>query len=195
MRIVVVNHLTLDGVMQAPGRPDEDTRGGFTAGGWATQARDQQPLIEAIGERMGTPGGGMLLGRRSYEGMLTQWNKVGGPFADGLNATPKYVASRNPDTELEWPNSTLLSGDLPSVVADLKKEPGGNLVMMGSGELIRALLPDDLIDEFLLMVHPLILGSGTRLFGNGAGPAPLSLVETQTTSDGVVLLTYRSPPS
>jgi dihydrofolate reductase len=195
MRIVVVNHLTLDGVMQGPGRPDEDTRGGFTAGGWAARAQDQQPLIEAIGERMGTPGGGMLLGRLSYEGMLRQWNNVGGRFADGLNATLKYVASRNPDTELEWPNSKLLSRDIPSAVAALKKEPGGNLVIMGSGELIRSLLPDNLIDEFLLMVYPLILGSGTRLFGNGAGPSPLSLAATQTTADGVVLLTYRSPPS
>ena len=105
MRIVVINHVTLDGVMQGPGRPDEDTRDGFTQGGWAEPGNDPA-MLEAIGERMGKPDGGLLLGRRSYEDMLSTWNARGGPFKDGLNAARKYVASSRPTTQLEWPNST-----------------------------------------------------------------------------------------
>ncbi|HWH96227.1 MAG TPA: dihydrofolate reductase family protein [Baekduia sp.] len=163
MRIVVINHITLDGVMQSPGRADEDTRNGFRHGGWAAAAHDQQ-VIDKIGEYMGKPDGGMLLGRRTYEDMLSTWNERGGPFKEGLNAAAKYVASGSSATELRWPNSTLLHGNVPAAVAALKEKPGGDLVIMGSGELIRSLLPDGLIDEFLLIVHPLVLGSGHRLF-------------------------------
>ena len=133
MRIVVINHVTLDGVMQGPGRPDEDTRGGFTHGGWAAPGNDPA-MVEAIGERMGKPDGGLLLGRRSYEDMLSTWNARGGPFKDALNAARKYVASSRSTTQLEWPNSTLLHGDVPAAVAELKQRPGGNLVIMGSGQ-------------------------------------------------------------
>lgn len=190
MKIVVVNHVTLDGVMQGPGRPDEDTRGGFTHGGWAGSAHDQA-IIDAIGERMNTPDGGMLLGRRSYEDMLGTWNDRGGPFKDALNATTKYVASRSSGTQLAWPNSTLLDGDVATAVADLKEAPDGNLVIMGSGELIRSLLPHRLIDEFLLMIHPLVLGSGQRLFEHGGEALKLKLVESAGTETGVILATYR----
>jgi dihydrofolate reductase len=193
MRVVVINHVTLDGVMQGPGRPDEDTRGGFTAGGWAAGRSDQGPMVEAVGERMGAPGGAMLLGRRSYEGMLGHWNAQGGPFKEGLNAATKYVASSDPGTALEWPNSTLLHGDVPAAVADLREQPGGNLVVMGSGELIRSLLPHGLVDEFLLMIHPLVLGSGRRLFEPDDHAFELQLVDSLTTPAGVIIATYRSP--
>jgi dihydrofolate reductase len=190
VRIVVVNHVTLDGVMQSPGRPDEDTRDGFTHGGWASSAPDQD-ILDAVGERMGVPDGGMLLGRRSYEDMLGTWNERGGPFKDALNGAAKYVASNSADAKLEWPNSTLLHGDVPADVADLKGRPGGNLVIMGSGELIRSLLPHGLIDEFLLMIHPLILGSGRRLFEHDGHDLSLQLVGSSATATDVIIATYR----
>lgn len=190
MRIVVINHLTLDGVMQAPGRPDEDTRGGFTHGGWAMPGNDQA-MFHAIGERMSKPEGGLLLGRRSYEDMLATWNARGGPFKDGLNSTPKYVISSSAATRLEWPNSILVHGDIPEAVAKLKQTSGGNLIIMGSGRLIRSLAPHGLIDEFLLMIHPLVLGSGERLFEHPSQVARLHLVDSTATSAGVILATYQ----
>lgn len=190
MRIVVINHLTLDGVMQSPGRPDEDTRGGFSQGGWAIPGNDPA-MFQAIGERMGKPGSGMLLGRRSYEDMLTSWNAKGGPFKDGLNNAPKYVASSSSLTKLEWPNSTLLHGDVPAAVAGLKENSGGNLVIMGSCQLIRSLIPHRLIDEYLLMIHPLILGSGKRLFEHDDHLARLKLTGSTATPTGVILATYQ----
>ncbi len=194
MRIIVINHVTLDGVMQSPGRPDEDTRGGFAHGGWALPGNDQA-MIDAIGERMAKPDGGMLLGRRSYEDMLAAWNAKGGPFKDGLNATPKYIASSNPEAPLEWPNSTLLHGDVPAAVADLKRKPGGNLVIMGSGQLIRSLLPPGLIDEYLLMIHPLLLGSGRRLFDQDDHLTKLRLLSSEATASGVIIASYERPAS
>ncbi len=192
MQLVAINHITLDGVMQSPGRPDEDTRGGFAHGGWARPGDDDQMLVDAIGERMGKPDSALLLGRRSYEDMLTAWNAKGGPFKEGLNATPKYVASSSAATRLEWPNSTLLHGDVPTAVAELKRRPGGNLVIMGSGELIRSLLPHDLIDEHLLMVHPLLLGSGQRLFAQEGQVSKLRLRSSEATPSGVIIAAYGS---
>ena len=190
MRIVVVNHVSLDGVMQGPGRRDEDTRGGFSRGGWANAASDEV-VIRAVGERMGGPDDGLLLGRRSYEDMLAAWNARGGRFGDGLNATPKYVVSSSAGTELEWPNSSLLHGDVPAAVAELKQGEGRNLVIMGSGELIRSLIPHGLIDEYLLMIHPLVLGSGRRLFEGIGDIAELELIDSSATSTGVILASYR----
>jgi dihydrofolate reductase len=189
MRIVVVNHITLDGVMQAPGRPDEDTRGSFTHGGWAAAGSDPS-MLQAVGERMSVPGGGLLLGRRSYDDMLTIWNAKGGPFKDGLNNAAKFVASSSAETKLAWPNSTLLHGDVPAAVAALKKKEGGNLVIMGSGNLIRSLLPHNLIDEFFLMIHPLVLGTGQRLFEHTRHLTKLRLASTSSTPTGVILATY-----
>jgi dihydrofolate reductase len=189
VRIVVINHITLDGVMQSPGRSDEDTRDGFSHGGWAIPGNDEA-MIEAIGERMAKPGRCLLLGRRSYEDMLAAWNDRGGPYKDALNAAPKYVASSRSATRLEWPNSTLLDGDVPAAVAELKQRPGGSLVIMGSGQLIRSLLPHGLIDEYLLMIHPLVLGSGQRLFERGDQIAKLRLVNSAATTTGVLLATY-----
>jgi dihydrofolate reductase len=189
MRVVVVNHLTLDGVMQAPGHADEDRRGDFAHGGWASGADDPQ-IAAAFGERLGTPGGALLMGRRSYEGMLGGWNERGGPFKDALNAATKYVASRSADTELEWPNSTLLSGDVVAEVGALREREGGNLAIMGSGELVRSLLPHGLVDELLLVIHPLILGEGLRLFEDGEGSVPLRLKSGEAVDSGAIIAAY-----
>jgi dihydrofolate reductase len=189
MGLVVINHLTLDGVMQGPGRPDEDTRNGFSHGGWAIPGGDEV-MGRVLGARMGRPDGGLLLGRWSYEGMLASWNAQGGPYKDALNAAPKYVVSSNPATRLEWPNSSLLHGDVPAAVLELKQSLTGDLVIMGSGQLIRSLLPRDLIDEYLLFIHPLILGSGQRMFENENHPVKLRLVESTVTTTGVIIATY-----
>jgi dihydrofolate reductase len=189
VRLVVVNHVTLDGVMQAPGRPDEDTRGGFDHGGWAGP-RNDDVMLQAVGRRMSKPGHGLLLGRRSYEDLMASWNAQGGPFKDSLNNTPKYVVSSNPSTRLKWPKSNLVRGDVPTAVADLKKHLGGDLIIMGSGRLIRSLLSQGLIDEFFLMIHPVVLGSGQRLFEPDNQVMPLRLVESTATTKGVILATY-----
>lgn len=190
MRVVVINHLTLDGVLQGPGRPDEDTRGGFVHGGWAIPGGDSV-MGEVLGSRMGRPDGGLLLGRRSYEDMLGAWNERGGPFKDALNSAPKYVVSRNPETRLQWPNSTLLHGDVLAALAELKRSRTGDLVIMGSGQLIRSLLPHDVIDEYLLFIHPLILGSGQRLFDHEDHRVQVRLVDSVTTTAGVLVATYQ----
>ena len=187
-KVVVINHVTLDGVMQAPGRPDEDTRDGFEAGGWAIAGND-----DAMGAKMGQlmgRGFAWLFGRRTYEDLLASWNEQGGPFKDALNDVPKYVASSDPATVLRWPNSTLLHGDVPAAVAELRCTAAGNLVIMGSGPLIRSLMARELIDEYLLFIHPLVLGSGRRLFDRGA-PTRLELTDSSTTATGVVIATYK----
>jgi dihydrofolate reductase len=186
-RVVVINHLTLDGVMQAPGRPDEDTRGEFAHGGWA-QPRSDGVIVTKVGERMGADHA-FLFGRRTYEDLLASWNRQGGPFKDALNDAPKYVASRSSATRLEWPNSTLVPGSVPAAVAELTRTSGGNLVIMGSSELIGSLMAADLIDEYLLMIHPLVLGTGLRLFPE-AVYASLRLTDSIATTKGVVIATY-----
>jgi dihydrofolate reductase len=190
MRVVVVNHLTLDGVMQAPGHADEDRRGDFDYGGWAGPAGGDPKIAAAFGKRVGTPDGALLMGRVSYEGMLSGWNERGGPFKDALNGATKYVASRNPEAELEWPNSTLLSGDVPAAVGELRERGGGNLAIMGSGELIRSLLPHGLVDELLLVIHPLILGEGLRLFESGTAEADLRLTGCEAVDGGAIIASY-----
>jgi dihydrofolate reductase len=190
-RVVVINHLTLDGVMQAPGRLDEDTRDGFAHGGWSAPNVDDQ-LLAATYARVAESGGlRLLLGRRSYEDMLGYWNTQDSPFKDGLNYAPKYVASRTLREPLPWPNSTLLDGDVPEAVAQLKRELTGDLHVMGSGELIQTLMRHDLIDEYLLFIHPLVLGSGRRMFTDGSPPASLRLIDTTTTTRGVMIATYQ----
>ena len=135
-RIVVMNHVTLDGVMQGPGRADEDTRDGFTQGGWASRSVTPDDATgKTMGERMAAGGGlaGWLFGRRTYEDLLATWNAQGGPFKDALNNTPKYVASTTASEPLPWPNSTLLRGDTVDAVRALKAQAGGVLAIMGSG--------------------------------------------------------------
>jgi dihydrofolate reductase len=187
-RVVVINHVTLDGVMQAPGRPDEDIRDGFTHGGWSAPNVDGV-MMDALGARM-SEGNGLLLGRRSYEDMLGYWNTQDSPFKDALNDADKYVASRTLREPLAWPNSALLRGDVADGVAQLKRQPGKDLHVMGSGELIQTLMRHDLIDEYLLFIHPLVLGTGRRLFAQGGTLAHLRLVDCTTTTTGVLIATY-----
>ena len=187
-RIVVLNHLTLDGVMQGPGRPDEDTRDGFQHGGWSVTDNDEV-MGRAMGARM-VQSGGLLLGRRSYEDMLAYWNTTDSPFKDALNNAPKYVASHTSEP-VAWPNSTLLTGDVPMAVAKLKQDERNDLHIMGSGMLIRSLMPHGLIDEYMLMIHPIVLGSGHRMFQEGAPTTSLRLVDSVTTTKGVVIATYQ----
>jgi len=186
---LVVNHITLDGVMQAPAGPDEDTRDGFVHGGWA-MARNDELMAAKIGERMSGERA-FLFGRRTYEDFYAVWpNRPGNPFSEALTNTPKYVASRTLAEPLPWDNSILLSGDAAGQVAELKRERDGTLTMFGSGQLIGALIAADLIDEYLLMVHPLVLGSGRRLFGPGRS-AELELIDALTSDTGVVIAAYR----
>ncbi len=192
-RIVVMNHVTLDGVMQAPGRPEEDIRGGFTHGGWAHLSETPDDSVgKAMGERMAAGGGlaGWLFGRRTYEDLLSYWNEQpDSPFGPMLNNSPKYAASRTLTEPLPWPNSTLLHGDIADAVRALKAQSDGVLAIMGSGELIGSLMPAGLIDEYLLMIHPLVLGTGRRLFAEGVHLS-LRLTDSTATSTGVVIATY-----
>ena len=186
-KVIVMNWVTLDGVMQGPGRPDEDTRDGFEHGGWGIAYGDEATVAK-MGERMGGDRA-WLFGRRTYEQLLASWNARGGPFKDALNNSRKYVASSNAAARLDWPNSTLLHGDVPAAVADLKQNSSANLVIMGSGVLIGSLMAADLIDEYLLMIAPLVLGTGRRLFAGGA-QASLRLVDSSSTSTGVLIAAY-----
>jgi dihydrofolate reductase len=186
-KVIMMNWVTLDGVMQGPGRPDEDTRDGFEHGGWGIPYGDEATVAK-MGERMGGDRA-FLFGRRTYEDLLASWNAKGGPFKDALNNARKYVASSNPTARLGWPNSTLLHGDVPAAVADLKQRSGMKLVIMGSGVLIGSLMAANLIDEYLLMIHPLVLGTGRRLFPEGV-QVHLRLADSLITSTGVVIASY-----
>src|SRR6266852_8161273 len=189
-KIVVFNSLTLDGVMQAPGRPDEDRRGGFQHGGWATKYAD--PVMAGVAGDGMAKGGGLLFGRRTYEDFYTVWpNRTDNPFTTVLNNTQKFVASTTLKEPLPWMNSTLLEGDAAEAVARLKEQPGRDLVVLGSGDLLQSLMRHNLVDEYMLLIHPLILGSGRRLFGDGGSFAALQLISSKTTTSGVVIATYR----
>jgi dihydrofolate reductase len=190
-KVIVIEQLTLDGVMQAPGHPDEDPRDGFEHGGWANQRQD--PMMQRVmGARM-SKAWSLLAGRTTYERFADYWPKQEpNPFTDALNAVQKYVASTTLTEPLPWQNSTLLKGDVADAVAGLKSELGENLVVFGSGVLVRSLLPRDLVDELVLMIHPLVLGAGRRLFPDtGSSPSALELVDSATTGTGVLVATYR----
>ena len=190
MRVVVFENLTLDGVMQAPGRPDEDTRGGFKDGGWATPYADEV-LGAVVGEKMGD-GGALLLGRRTYEDLYSYWpDQKDNPFTEVLNNMQKYVASTTLEEPLPWSNSTLLVGDVAEAVSNLKEKAGKDLVVLGSGVLDETLMQANLVDEYFLLIHPLVLGSGRRLFNDDGPPATLKLVDTETTTNGVMIATYQ----
>ena len=190
-KIIAFTSVTLDGVMQAPGRPDEDTRGGFEHGGWAAPYSDEAMGKISTESMAGT--GALLFGRRTYEDFYGFWpNQTDNPYTDVLNESKKYVASRSLDEPLPWQNSTLLEGDAAEAVAKLKEEPGKDIVILGSGELIRSLMPRGLIDRFVLLVHPLVLGTGRRLFADDGSDAKLRLTDTKTTPKGVVIATYET---
>jgi dihydrofolate reductase len=187
-RIVVVNHLTLDGVMQSPSGLDEDTRDGFEHGGWAAPNVDEV-LMSKLTEGFGQ-GGTMLFGRRTYENFYGYWpHQTDNPFTPVLNSARKYVVSSTLEEPLPWESSTLLAGT--DAVAKVRDETEGNIVVLGSGVLIRSLLAAGLVDELKLMIHPVVLGSGRRMFGGGP-PLPLRLVDSVTATTGVVMAVYRA---
>jgi dihydrofolate reductase len=194
-RIVVINHLTLDGVMQAPAAVDEDTRDGFENGGWAAANQDEV-MGEYLGRGMGGGPGRMLFGRRTYEHFYAYWptQTDGNPYTDVLNRAHKYVASRTLSEPLPWENSTLLAGDAADAIAALREDDGKDIAVLGSGELVQSLRARGLVDEYVLLIHPLLLGTGRRLFPDGGASSKLQLVESLTTSKGVVIARYRPAP-
>lgn len=189
--IVAVVSLTLDGVMQAPGRADEDTRNGFEHGGWAVPYADPTQG-RVVGEHMASGQRALLFGRRTYQDFYGYWpQQQDNPFTEVLNKIEKFVVSRTLTEPLPWQHSTVLSGDAVTVVRELRlARPEVDLVVLGSGELLRALMRAGMIDEYLLQVHPLALGTGQRLF-DGVDLGGLRLVESVTTTTGVIISTYR----
>lgn len=184
--ITVVNHVSLDGVMQGPASPDEDPRDGFAHGGWSV-ARTDGVMGERLGRRMSEEGA-LLLGRRTYEQFAGYWpHQTGNPFTDVLNRRTKYVVSRSLE-DPPWENSVVLRD--VDAVAGVHASTAEPLTVLGSGELIASLRDADLVDAYLLMVHPVLLGSGRRLFGDGPGPAGFRLVDCTATTTGVVMATY-----
>ena len=190
MNVVAFISLTLDGVMQAPGRPDEDRRGGFEHGGWGLPYADAVQGAN-VGRSMAETEA-LLFGRRTYEDFFSVWPKRtdDNPFTDVLNRTQKYVASTTLEEPLPWVNSTLLRGEAAETVAELRERPGKNLVVLGSGELVRSLMRHNLVDRYVLAIHPLILGSGRRLFDDPGSIIKLELGEATPTPTGVVIATY-----
>lgn len=190
-KVIVGEFLTLDGVMQAPGDTDEDRRAGFEHGGWQMPFFDEV-MGSAVSEGM-AGSGGLLLGRRTYALFAAYWPSAPADdaFAATMNGLPKFVASTTLEEPLEWNNSTLLKGDVAEAVAELKEQPGKDLQVIGSGDLVQTLMRHDLVDEYRLMIHPIVLGSGRRLFRDGSAMTRLRLVDSTTTGTGVVMLTYQ----
>ena len=189
-KLTVIEFLSLDGVMQAPGDPAEDTEGGFRYGGWQ-RAYFDDVLGAAAAEGMAATDA-YLFGRKTYEIMARFWPTAPSddPYAQHLNTKAKYVASRTLQ-RAEWQNSTVLGADVTGAVRKLKDEPGGNIAVLGSGDLVQTLIAEDLVDEYLLTVSPIVLGGGKRLFRDTEAPVGLRLVECKPTSTGSVMLTYQ----
>jgi dihydrofolate reductase len=187
MRKLAVNtFMSLDGVMQAPGGPEEDPTGGFTHGGWGANYFDDE-MMALVAESGPYE---LLLGRGTYEIFAAHWPYDEGPIADHLNSTRKHVASTTLK-QLDWNNSTLISGDVAEYVAALKREDGPEIQVHGSPGLIQTLLEHDLIDEFRMWIFPLVLGTGKRFFGDGTIPAGLELVDSKVSKTGVTINTYQ----
>jgi dihydrofolate reductase len=190
MRLTVTTFVSLDGVYQAPGGPEEDRSGGFELGGWSFPYADGVfgRLVSGWFEKADA----FLLGRRTYDIFAAYWPLVtdaANPVATKLNALPKYVASRTLES-VAWEGAELLRGDMTEAVACLKAQPGRELQVHGSGDLLQTLMADDLVDEHRLFIYPVVLGGGRRLFREDAPPRSLELVETATSSTGVVVATY-----
>jgi dihydrofolate reductase len=188
-KLVVTTFMTLDGVMQAPGGPEEDPDEGFEHGGWSVGYWDER--MGELALEIHLAAGAVLFGRKTYEILGGHWPRVGDddPMAAKLNSVPKYVASRTLDT-LEWAKSSLLEGDVPDEVRRLKAEDGDPLLVIGSSELIQTLIQHDLVDTFTVWTFPVVLGEGKRLFGEGTIPAGLELTDIQTSTTGVTVATY-----
>ena len=189
MRKVIANEfLTLDGTAQAPGGPDEDTSGGFQHGGWHMKYGEGSGVRELIAEA-----GGFLLGRRTYEIFAGYWPDAPEDvqeIAEPLNTKPKHVASRTLAGPLEWQNSRLLTGALPEAVAALKEEGGGDLLVIGSTVLVQSLIQHGLVDELRIMIAPLLVGGGKRIFPVDGALRPLRLVDHEVTGTGSIIATY-----
>jgi dihydrofolate reductase len=190
-KVIVTEWMSLDGVVQAPGAADEDTTGGFAHGGWHLayfEDLSQKWVVETL-----TAAGGFLFGRRTYEGFAAHWPNASEEeqvVAQPLNTKPKYVASRTLTEPLEWPNSTVLEGDVAEAVAELKQEDGGDLLVIGSTQLVQTLIEHDLVDEFRVMIDPLVVGGGKRIFRDDGVLRPLRLVDSKATTTGAILATY-----
>jgi dihydrofolate reductase len=193
MRVVANEFMSLDGVVQAPGGPEEDTDGGFAHGGWSAPYFDVEVMGSAIGEGM-TTADALLFGRRTWQGMAAAWpDRAGDPYADQMNAIKKYVASRTlTQDDLTWNNSTLLSpNDALGDIAALRSQAGGDIVVWGSASLVTALLANGLVDELNVMIEPILLGGGKTIFPADGMSRPLELVRCVTTGTGVQLCTYQ----
>jgi len=187
--LMVTAFISLDGVVQGPGGPDEDRDGGFAHGGWAVPHIDDEVLGRMVG--IATRAEALLLGRRTYEEFAATWPLAAAddPIGSKWAAVPKFVASRTL-TSVSWQNSTLLEGDAAEAVAELKQTDGGEIQVHGSGQLVQTLLAHDLVDELHLVVMPVLIGSGKRLFGSGTAPTRFDLVAAATTRSGVVVGRY-----
>lgn len=188
-KIVVVNFVTLDGVIQSVLSADEDREGGFAAGGWVQPYMDD--VVGRVMSGATTGAGGLLLGRKTYQTFAATWSVADQrePAVAALNRLPKYVASTTL-TAADWQNSRILGDDLSAEVARLKEQPGGDVVVFGSGGLIPTLVAADLIDQYTLLVFPLVLGTGKRMFADGIAPTTLTLLGTEVSTTGVVVLRY-----
>jgi dihydrofolate reductase len=192
MQIILSDFMSLDGVVQAPGGPDEDTDGSFEHGGWSGPFFDPEAMGAAIDEVMGRTDA-LLFGRRTWQVMASAWpGRAGDPFADRMNALPKYVASRSlTQDDMTW-NSTLLpADDTIGAIRNLREQPGGGLQVWGSASLAAQLVGNDLVDEYNVMVEPVLLGGGKRIFPDDGNARPLELVSATTASTGVLICTYR----
>ncbi len=193
MRVVATEFMSLDGVVQAPGGAEEDPDGGFAHGGWSAPYFDPEVMGPAISDGMDGVDA-LLFGRRTWEAMAAAWpERAGDPYADQMNAITKYVASRTLDQEdLTWNNSTLLSADdAVADIAGLRARDGGDILMWGSAQLATALLTRGLVDELRLMIEPILLGGGKRIFPEDGAARPMQLVDCVTTDTGVQMCTYR----
>jgi dihydrofolate reductase len=189
-KVIVSEFVSMDGVIQSPGYADEDRTGGFELGGWQGQYFDDVFGAALMGGLAAS--GGLLLGRRTYEIFAGHWPTAPAddPLAAIINALPKYVVSTTLEEPLPWEDSHVLRGDVAKAVAELKEQEGKDLRVIGSGELVQTLMREELVDVYALMIHPLILGTGKRLFPDGTPTAKLRLVDSTTTSTGVLITTY-----
>lgn len=193
MRIVITEFISLDGVVQAPGGPDEDTDGGFAHGGWTAPFFDPKVVGGAFDDAVGNADA-LLYGRRTWQTMAAAWpERAGDPFADRLNALPKYVVSRSlSDSQLTWENTTLIPGDEALArIRELRERDGRDVVVMGSSALVRTLLSEGLVDELRLMIMPVLLGGGKSIFPADGGLHTLTLASTVTSDTGVNVCVYR----